>query len=143
MSANEQEIFRKKSLDKIKSPESLNDYIRVSNPGVWLLLVGVVLLLVGACIWGIFGRIDTTLPAVCEVENGIASFFVEPASAGQVGEQITVNIDGTSYEVQLTPAAGENTAAGLVGSAPLALADGRYPVEIVTESLAPLSFVFN
>lgn len=142
MSANEQEIFRKKSLEKIKSPESLNDYIRVSNPGVWLLLAGVVVLLIGACIWGIFGRVDTVLPAVCEVENGTAAFFVEPAGADQVSGQVTVNIDGVSYEVTLTEP-GEGAAAGFVGSAPLALADGRYPVEIVTERIAPLSFVFN
>lgn len=27
------QIFRKKSLDRISSPEQLNDYIRVANPG--------------------------------------------------------------------------------------------------------------
>ncbi len=30
---NEQ-LFRKKSLDKVQSSESLNDYVRVANPGV-------------------------------------------------------------------------------------------------------------
>ena len=34
-----EEIFRKKSLDKVKSPENLDDYIRVSNPGVWLFIL--------------------------------------------------------------------------------------------------------
>ena len=47
-----EEIFRKKSLDKVKSPENLDDYIQVSNPGVWLLLVSVIILLAGACVWG-------------------------------------------------------------------------------------------
>ena len=45
-----EEIFRKKNLDKIKSPENLNDYLRVSNPGVWMLLAAVIVLLIGAVI---------------------------------------------------------------------------------------------
>lgn len=45
-----------KSLNRVKSPEDLNDYIRVANPGVWLVLVAVVILLAGVCIWGLFRK---------------------------------------------------------------------------------------
>lgn len=31
-------LFRQKSLDKITSPEQMGDYIRVSNPSVWMIL---------------------------------------------------------------------------------------------------------
>lgn len=55
-------IFNKKSIEKMKSPESLNDYIKVSNPGVWMLIAGILLLLIGACVWGIFGSIDGVAP---------------------------------------------------------------------------------
>ena len=41
------QLFRKKSLDKVSSPEQLNDYIRVSNPGVWIALTAVIVLLFG------------------------------------------------------------------------------------------------
>ena len=67
-----EEIFKKKSLDKVKSPESIDDYIRVSNPGVWLLLISVIVLLIGAVVWGIFGRIDSTVSASVRIENGTA-----------------------------------------------------------------------
>ena len=43
------QIFRKKSLDRISSPEQLNDYIRVANPGIWMILAAVIILLAGAC----------------------------------------------------------------------------------------------
>ena len=36
------QIFRKKSLDRISSPEQLNDYIRVANPGIWMILAAVI-----------------------------------------------------------------------------------------------------
>lgn len=41
------QIFRKKSLDRISSPEQLNDYIRVANPGIWMILAAVIILLAG------------------------------------------------------------------------------------------------
>ena len=46
------QIFRKKSLDRISSPEQLNDYIRVANPGIWMILAAVIILLAGVCVWG-------------------------------------------------------------------------------------------
>ncbi|MCR4807821.1 MAG: hypothetical protein K5857_09120 [Lachnospiraceae bacterium] len=41
------DLFRKKSLERISSPEELNDYIRVTTPGIWLILVAITLLLIG------------------------------------------------------------------------------------------------
>ena len=40
-------IFRQKSMQKITSPEQMNDYIRVSNPSVWMILAAVIVLLAG------------------------------------------------------------------------------------------------
>lgn len=45
-------IFRQKSIEKITSPEQINDYIRVSNPSVWMVLAAVIVLLAGVCVWG-------------------------------------------------------------------------------------------
>ena len=50
-------IFRQKSIDRISSPEKLDDYIRVTTPSVWITLAAIVILLVGAIIWGIFGEL--------------------------------------------------------------------------------------
>lgn len=33
-------LFREKSVEAVSSPESLNDYLRVTSPGVWILLAG-------------------------------------------------------------------------------------------------------
>lgn len=50
-------IFRQKSIDKVSSPEKLDDYIKVTTPGVWITLCAIVLLLVGTLIWGFFGEL--------------------------------------------------------------------------------------
>ena len=50
------QIFRKKNIERVSSPEQLNDYVRVSNPGVWMVLTAVIVLLFGICAWGIWKR---------------------------------------------------------------------------------------
>ena len=51
-------IFREKSIDKVSSPESLNDYIKVTTPSVWIVLIALVVLLLGILAWSIFGRVE-------------------------------------------------------------------------------------
>ena len=52
------ELFRSKSLEQVRSPEDLNDYIRVTTPSVWLVLLGATILLLGALAWGVLGTIE-------------------------------------------------------------------------------------
>lgn len=51
--AEQNTIFRKKSLDRVSSPEQLNDYIKVATPGMWLILLAIVIFLVGMIVWGV------------------------------------------------------------------------------------------
>ena len=51
-------IFREKSMERINSPEEMNDYIKVASPGVWLVLVAIIFLLVGVVVWGVFGTVE-------------------------------------------------------------------------------------
>lgn len=46
-------IFRKESLEKMSSPEKLNDYIKVSNPSVWVILGAIAVLLISIIVWSI------------------------------------------------------------------------------------------
>ena len=50
-------IFRQKSIDKVSSPEKLDEYIKVTTPGVWLALAAMIILLTGAIIWGTMGEL--------------------------------------------------------------------------------------
>ena len=44
------EIFRKKAVDRVASPEQLNDYIHVTSPAIWMALIGIILILAGALV---------------------------------------------------------------------------------------------
>jgi len=61
MSQTANSIFRKSALEKISTPEQLNEYIRVTNPKVWVLLLALMALLGGAVVWAIFGSIPETV----------------------------------------------------------------------------------
>ena len=50
-------IFREKSLERVSSPEQLDDYIRVTTPSVWLVLLALVILLAGILAWSVFGTV--------------------------------------------------------------------------------------
>ena len=51
--AEQRNIFRKDNLEKMSSPEKLNDYIKVSNPSVWIILGAITVMLISAVVWGI------------------------------------------------------------------------------------------
>ena len=44
-------IFRKKSLERIASPDQLDAYLKVTNWSVWLVLAALVLALAAAGVW--------------------------------------------------------------------------------------------
>ncbi|MBP3894027.1 MAG: hypothetical protein J6D34_08310 [Atopobiaceae bacterium] len=52
------ELFREKSLERVNSPEELSDYIRVTTPSVWLVLLATTILLAGMLAWAVFGTVD-------------------------------------------------------------------------------------
>jgi hypothetical protein len=66
-------LFRQKSIERVSSPEQLNDYIRVTTPGVWLVLLALVILLLGMLAWSIFGTVEAVnAEGVAEVFHPIA-----------------------------------------------------------------------
>ena len=51
-------IYREKAVQWVNRPEDLNDYVRVTTPSVWIVLIAVLLLLAGILAWTIFGSVD-------------------------------------------------------------------------------------
>lgn len=135
-------IFREKSIEKVKSPDNLNEYIRVANPGVWVLLAAVIALLAGLCIWGIFGQLRTEILADVHSENGTVTCFLQDKDAQAVRPGMNVTIDGhpgTVTEVSVRSDSGSTCLVAM--SEPLE--DGVYIARIETENIHPASFLLN
>ena len=65
----------------MSSPEQLNDYIKVTNPGVWMVLEAIVILLVGVCVWGVFGKLETKLSVAAVSGDGQTLLYVKEKNA--------------------------------------------------------------
>ncbi len=64
-------LFRKTSMDRIRSPEQLNDYLRVTNPAVWVLLAALLLLLAGLAVWASFTYVGSFADGSAQVSQGV------------------------------------------------------------------------
>lgn len=154
------QLFRQKSINKISSPEQLNDYVRVSNPGVWMILISIIILLAGLCVWGIFGRLDTTLTVSAVSKNGVIVCYLPEAYGQSVKQGMTAEIDGKKFgisEISSRPVQvtedfdayalhiGDIEVGDWVYEAYTEnfVPDGVYEAKIITESIAPMSFLFN
>ncbi|MCL2003095.1 MAG: hypothetical protein FWG72_03700 [Oscillospiraceae bacterium] len=54
-------LFRKSALDKISSPEQLNEYMKVAGPGVWCVLAALAVTFAAFFAWGALGSIPETV----------------------------------------------------------------------------------
>ena len=135
-------LFRKKSLERIKSPESLDDYIRVANPGIWLLLVAIVLILAGACVWGTFGHIDSIVNTTVHVQNGDAICTVSEQDITSVKPGMTVQFETYTGEVtNLELNSGRRYTCVL--QTEQEIPEGVYDGKIVIQTIKPLFFIIN
>ena len=55
-------LFRKKSMERISSPEELHDYMRVTSPRLWMILGAIVALLVGFIVYASTATMENTMP---------------------------------------------------------------------------------
>ena len=153
-------LFRKKSIEHISSPEQLNDYICVSTPSVWMLLIAIVILLTGVCVWGVFGHMDTMLPAVTTAQDGAVTAYVREAEISRIQVGMPVKVSGSEgvvVSVASQPVRVDETftdymlhVSGLQESEwvyavtlNVSCPDGVHTAEITTERVSPMSFVLN
>lgn len=135
-------IFREKSIDRVKSPESLDDYIRVSNPSIWLLLISVIVLLAGACVWGSFGHVNSTVPAAVVIKGETTVCYVNEADMSSLQTGLTVKFADTEATITNLGEVDDN---GCCCSLQLekSIPDGLYEGKVITKSYKPLSFILN
>ena len=135
------QIFRKKSLDQISSPEQLNDYLRVTNPAVWLVLAAVILLLVGVLLWSSIASIDSFATGTGQVRDGTMQIQFDNtqiAESVQVGMPVTVG--DTTAQIS---SVGFNEDGSIFAVASTTLSDGTYPVRVVYRQTQVISLLFN
>lgn len=137
----EETLFRQKSLDKVKSPDHLSEYIKVVNPSIWLLLASVLALLLGLCCWGIFGSLQTVVHTQAQCADGEVVCLLTQEEGSRVKPGMSVSVEGTAGTVGEVRSQADGSVCYLTLEEPLP--DGRYDAEITVESIHPISFLLN
>ena len=162
----ENNLFRKKSLEHITSPEELHDYMRVTTPRLWMILTAIVVLLAGFIIYASTARMENTMPIRIQVENysltenedgksgesgSTSVFYAElPASYKETVETgMRVRLGSEEGKIDLIAIVGQESGGEVLSlvidmdNDSLQLKDGEYDAELVLESTTPISFLWN
>ena len=138
MEEHTQPLFRKKTLDRISSPEQLTDYLRVTNPGIWVVLVTVILLLAGVFAWSLVGTLETSAEVKIAVSDHTAK--VIPLGSESLADGMPLRVSGQEYQIAFS----ETDEYGRsVGTAEVNLPDGTYDGTVVLEAVHPISFLLE
>lgn len=160
MSEENARIFRKKSIEQLSAPEDLMDYLRVTGPGIWLVVIGIAALLVGLIVWAVTGSINTYITVPAQVENGVIHCYVLQEDMKESEDEIEIWVGDQEMTAQAednedlvldtkdAPAlyetgylkAGKNV---VVVSAPTNLKDGFYQADLVLSSVQPMKLLFG
>ena len=135
MSDNQNTVFRKKTLERISSPEQLTDYLRVTDPGIWSVLAAVILLLIGLFAWSLMGTLETTADATVVVIDSSAQ--VVTAGGKSLSGGMIFRVAGQEYRIA---SADTDDYGRMTGVARVDLPDGTYEGEVVVESTRPIDF---
>ena len=136
----DKELFRQKTVEKMSTPDDLTEYLKVTSTSVWMVLGAVLVLLTGLIAWGFLGHLDTKVDARVSIKDGQVTVKIPAIDAEDVKGGMEIEIEGKSTKIRdvVTDEFGRTT-----GSCSIDLPDGEYDAEITTESLTPVSFLFE
>lgn len=96
----ESALFRKVSLDRLASPEQLDQLLPVTDSRGWVALLAVGLILVTAAIWGVTGSIPQNVRGTGILVRAGGIFEVVPIAGGEITD-VAVKVGDTIAEGQV------------------------------------------
>ncbi|QNS41682.1 NHLP bacteriocin system secretion protein [Chryseobacterium manosquense] len=81
-------FFRKSALEKLSTPEKLDQLIKVTNRKAWISLLTIALAIGTAVVWSIFGKVKTKIDVVGIIQGG----EVHEVVATSQGQLVELNV---------------------------------------------------
>ena len=131
-------VSRQKTRDRISSPDQLTDYLRVTNPGIWVLLASIVLFLAGVFVWFTIGTLESTAAVKVSVAGQQAT--VIPREAAVLTEGMPLRVASDEYTLDNV---GTDEYDRSFGNAVVKLPDGVYDGIVVTAQTHLISFLLE
>src|SRR6056297_3566808 len=77
-------IFRKSALERLSSPEQLDQLMRITNPMGWFAILAIGFLLICALCWGVWGSIATEVSGSGILMKQWGTYNINAHSSGRV-----------------------------------------------------------
>jgi len=117
-------IFRKVSLDRLSSPEQLDQLLQVTDTRGWIALAALGAVLAMALVWGFVGRIPENVTGTGMLIKSGGIFEVVPAAGGRVAD-VAVSVGDVVTEGQVVARVEQPDLAERVQQARIALVNLR------------------
>ena len=153
------QLFRKKSLDRISSPEELHDYMRVTSPRLWMILSAILVLVAGFIAYASTTTMESTVPVKVLLESYEGTNEEEgdwritsvtgtwPASQkDMIATGMKLRLLNETGKVSLIINNAEDEDLMVLyemDKQGIYIPDGEYDAVLVTESRTPISFLWN
>ncbi len=92
-------IFNARATEKLRSPDDLDKYVRVTKPSAWAVVSALVLLLVGLLAWGVFGAVSTNVTATGAYVGQQSMCFLSAEDAAKVSVGDAASVGGVRTSV--------------------------------------------
>ena len=126
---------------QISSPEQLHDYLHVTSPTIWIVLVAIILLLVFSLIWSSRAAIDSYADVTATVNKGTMVLrLADPESKDTFQSGMKVIVGETTETIS---SVGHDPKGAVYAVAKTSLADGDYRAKVLLKQTVLLSLLFN
>ncbi len=137
----EQSIYRKESLERVSSPEQLNDYLHVTSPAIWIVLAAVILLIGGLFVWSSVTAVESYAGGIAEVRGGVLTLtFDDAEKAANVEVGMDVKVGDLAAPVR---SVGQAEDGACIAVAEIALPDGVYEARVAYKHTQIIDLLFN
>ncbi len=137
----EQKFFREKSIERISSPEQLYDYLHVTTPAVWVVLLAIILLLAGFLFWCSVTAVESYAVGSAVARSGILTVtFDDETSAENI--EAGMNVQVGEYETPIL-SVGEDPEGNTIAIASISMPDGLYDVRVGYKTTQIVDLLFN
>ena len=131
-------VFRQVALDRLSSPDELTDYLKVTNPSVWAVLISIAVLLAGVIAWSCVGTLQTKAGVKVIVQDDAAAILVSDPYTLDEGMQVTVFEQKYPIESTSTDEYGRT-----IGHAAITLPNGTYDGTVVVDETRAIDFLLQ
>ncbi len=95
------DLFRKESIQRISSPEQLDDYIHVSNPSIWIVITALLVLIAGSIVWMVTSTLETNVSTYAVKEkDGVFTAYISPDKVAAITPGTKVTLGGGAGSIK-------------------------------------------